>query len=33
MVLATFARLRTADHFTVVLDRAGQDMRLDYDVK
>jgi general secretion pathway protein C len=31
--IATFASLRTADHFTVVLDRAGQDMNIDYAVK
>jgi general secretion pathway protein C len=31
--IATLASLRTADHFTVVVNRAGQDMSLDYDVK
>ncbi len=31
--LATYGNLRTADHFTVVLNRAGQDVTLDYNVK
>ena len=31
--LATYASLPTTDHFTIVLNRAGQDMSLDYDVK
>ena len=32
-VVATFASLRTADHFTVALNRAGREMSLDYAVK
>lgn len=31
--LATYASLPTADHFTILLNRAGQDMTLDYNVK
>jgi general secretion pathway protein C len=32
-LVATVVKLRTADHFTVVLERAGHEMSIDYDVK